>query len=259
VEDLRPGATALLVHPEKKVGKRPELKPLPLIATHHFGKGEVLFIGVEETWRWRDGTADRLTARFWGTFAVQLGLPHLLGNARRSQLDLERGDPVLGRQGAVKARLLDPKYEPLTRQRVKAVLVNMETRAEREVPLERVPAQPGEYRAMLPNDAPGKHELRIPSGEGVEAAVLPFRVELPPRHEMLQVGLADEALAGMASASGGRFHREESLHTLPDAIEGASHFFTERREVLLWGPLAMALFILLITAEWVVRKFSNLS
>ena len=63
----------------------------------------------------------------------------------------------------------------------------------------------------------------------------------------------------MASASGGRFYREESLHTLPDGVEGASQAFTQRQEILLWGPVAMALFILLITAEWIIRKFSNLS
>ena len=35
--------------------------------------------------------------------------------------------------------------------------------------------------------------------------------------------------------------------------------FHVRQEVVLWNPLAMVLFIGLITAEWVIRKFSNLS
>ncbi len=262
VTDLRPGATALLVHPERKAGRKPDEKPMPLVATHYYGKGEVLYVGVEETWRWRDNTGDKLTARFWGTAAVQLGLPHLLGNARRTQVEMERGEPVVGRPGAVKARLLDAKYEPVVRPEVKAFLVNLDGKGEeapREVVLKRVPGQAGEYRAALPNDAAGRHELRLPGGDGTEAGVLPFRVELPPRHELLQVGLADEALAGMASASGGRFHREETLHSLPDGVASLSHGFTERREIVLWGPLSMALFILLITAEWIIRKFSNLS
>jgi hypothetical protein len=262
VTDLRPGATALLTHPERKVGRKPEEKLMPLIATHYYGKGEVLYVGVEETWRWRDNTGDRLTARFWGTAAVHLGLPHLLGNARRTQIDLEGGEPVVGQYGAVKVRLLDQKYEPLRRDKVLAQLVSLEGKGEasvREVVLKSVPRQPGEYRATLPNDVPGRHEIRIPAGDGVEASSLPFRVELPPRHELLQVGLADEALASLASASGGRLYREEQLHTLAASVPTAAHPFTERREVVLWGPLALALFVLLITAEWVVRKFSNLS
>jgi hypothetical protein len=254
---------ALLVHPEKKVGKPPEEKPMPLVATQYYGKGDVLYIGVEETWRWRDNTGDKLTARFWGQAALQLGLPHLLGNARRSQLEMERNEPVLGRPGAVKARLLDPKYEPLRRPEVRAQLVNLDAKEEarrtREVQLKSVPGQPGEYRGALPNDVEGRHELRLGGLDGIEETVLPFRVELPPRHEMLQVGLADDALSGMALSSGGRFYREESLHEMPDTVQTVLHPFEQRQEVLLWGPLSMALFVILITAEWLLRKASNLS
>ncbi|MBY0230272.1 MAG: hypothetical protein K2W96_13395, partial [Gemmataceae bacterium] len=259
VTDLRPGAVPLLVHPDRKAGKQKDEKPMPLVATHHYGRGEVLYVGLEETWRWRDGTGDRLTARFWGQAAVQLGLPSLLGNSSRTILDLEKGEPVLNKPGAVKARLLDPSLDPIRKEKIEAVLVNDATRAERKVVLMRVPGQPGEYRAALPNDAPGKHELRLPAGDGIEAATLPYKVELPPRHELLQAGLADEALAAMAAASGGKLYREEDLHRLPDAIATANFRFQQPGEVLLWGPLAMAIFILLIAAEWIIRKFSNLS
>lgn len=263
VVDLRPGATALLVHPEKKVGKRPDEKPLPLIASQYYGKGEVLFLGIDETWRWRDNTGDKYTARFWGQTALQLGLPHLLGNARRSQLEMERGEPVLGRPGAVKGRFLDAKYEPVIKPSVKAVLVNLEARDDaskrRDVTLQRVPGLPGEYRAALPHDVPGRHEIRVPSSEGLEEAILPFRVELPPRHELLELGMAEEALRGLAAAAGGSFYREEDLETLPDRVEAKGQPFTQRNEVLLWGWLPFLMFVLLITAEWVVRKFSNLS
>ncbi|MGL4550876.1 MAG: hypothetical protein ACRC33_06785 [Gemmataceae bacterium] len=256
---LRPGATALLVHPDRKVGRRPDERPLPLVAAKPYGKGDVLFVGVEETWRWRDGTGDRYTARFWGQTAAQLGLPHLLGNARRSQLELERGEPVLGVPGAVKGRFLSAGYEPVVRPAVRAVLVNLERGDQRDVTLQRVPGLGGEYRAALPNDAPGRHELRVPAGDGLEAATLPLRVELPPRHELLELGMAEEALRGLASAAGGAFYREEELNTLPDRVEAKGQPFTQRAEVLLWGWLPFALFVGLITAEWVVRKFSNLS
>jgi hypothetical protein len=61
VNGLRPAAAALLVHPELKAGQ----KPMPLIASQYYGKGEVLFLGIDETWRWRDSTGDKLTSRFW--------------------------------------------------------------------------------------------------------------------------------------------------------------------------------------------------
>lgn len=263
VADLRPGASALVVHPDKKAGVKPDLKPMPVVASHYYGKGEVLFLGSDETWRWRDGTADKLTARLWGQVVARMGLPHLLGNARRTQLDLERGGAVYGQPGSVKARILDTKYEPVTVQTIKATLVNLDARDDesrsRDVLLRRVAGQPGEYRGALPNDAPGRHELRLPAVGSVEAATLPYSVDLPPRHELEEAGLAEEALRSLASASGGAFYREEDLQRLPDAIEAKSLAFTQRQEVLLWNPLALVAFVLLISIEWVLRKFSNLS
>lgn len=262
VADLRPAATALVVHPTKKSGKPPDVKPMPVVASHYYGKGEVLFLGTDETWRWRDSTGDRLTARFWGQVVSRLGLPHLLG-ARRTQLDLERGGATLGQPGAVKARLLDPKYEPMTRPTVRATLVSLESRDEatkaREVVLRRITGQPGEYRGSLPNDTPGRHELRVNPGEGVEPGSLPFLVELPPRHELEEAGLAEEPLRAAAAASGGAFYREEDLARLPDALTPRSTEFTQRQEVLLWNPLALVAFVALVTLEWLLRKFSNLS
>jgi hypothetical protein len=261
VLDLRPGATALVVHPEKKAG-RVDSKPMPVLATQRYGKGEVLFVGTDETWRWRDSTGDRLTARFWGQIALQLGLPHLLGNSRRTQMDVERGGAVLGRSGGVKVRLLDRDYEPVTRPAVRATLVNLardQESRQREVILRRVAGQPGEYRGALPNDVPGRHELRLAEGDGLEAATLPYRVELPPRHELEEVGLNEQGLRSAALTSGGRFYREEDLHALVESVEPRQAAFTVRQEVILWNHLALFAFVVLISTEWLIRKFSNLS
>ena len=59
--------------------------------------------------------------------------------------------------------------------------------------------------------------------------------------------------------SGGRFYREEDLHQLAGSIERRTAPFTLRQEKLLWNPLAIVLFVGLITAEWLLRKFSDLS
>jgi hypothetical protein len=233
---------------------------MPIFAMQYYGKGEVLFIGTDETWRWRDNTGDRLTARFWGQIVARLGLPHLLGNTSRTQIDLERGEAILGQPGSVKVRVLDSKYEPVVRPTLRATLVARDgTPQRREIVLRRITGQPGEYRGTVPNDTPGRHEILIAEAEGLEKAELPYRVELPPRHELEEAGLAEDQLRGAAVGSGGTFYREEDLHRLPGAIQVERVPFVQRQEVLLWNPLTMVLFVLLISAEWVLRKFSNLS
>ncbi len=259
---LRPGATALLVHPEEKIADASGDRPMPLIAWQYGGRGEVLFLGIDETWRWRQDRGDKLTGRFWGQIVQQLGLPHLLGASRQVQLTLEGGEPTVGRPGGVKARLLTDTYAPRTEATVPATLTYLgnqegDAGSERTVQLRAIKGQPGEYRVSLPNDAPGRYHLKVDGAPGQSA--LEYRVELPPHHELETAGMAEDDLRAMAAASQGRFYREEDLHTLPEKVEAKQASFGLRQEVLLWNPLTLVLFVLLITAEWTLRKFSNLS
>src|SRR5262249_1346040 len=114
----RPGAPPMLGHATARLGDQ----PMPLLSAHFYGKGPVLFLASDETWRWRSNAQEKLHARFWGQMVYQTGLPHLLGNASRVQVSLERGEAVLGRSGYLYARLLDADYHPLTEPRIPATL-----------------------------------------------------------------------------------------------------------------------------------------
>jgi hypothetical protein len=71
-------------------------------------------------------------------------------------------------------------------------------------------------------------------------------------------GLADDPLRELANVSGGRFYREEDLPKLVESIVAKNAPFALRREILLWNPLSLLVFIALVTTEWVIRKFVNL-
>ena len=88
VTKLRPGATPLLAHPSAKMGDL----PMPLLAYQHYGKGQVLFCGFEETWRWRLNTQDKIFGRFWGQVLLYMALPHKLAlSAALAELNVDRG------------------------------------------------------------------------------------------------------------------------------------------------------------------------
>ncbi|MFO0809631.1 MAG: hypothetical protein U0746_13485 [Gemmataceae bacterium] len=254
VTKLRAGATTLLAHPALKAGDQ----PMPVLATQYYGKGPVLFLGTDETWRWRSDAREKLYARFWGQAIYQTGLPHLLGNAQRVQVALERGEAVLGRPGYLYARLLDSDFKPITEPRVAATLEALDVSGEgrsRPVFLDAVNGRPGEYRTYLSHDAPGRYELKITRPE---AATFAYRVSLPARHELEPAGLAEGPLRELAAATGGRFYREEDLPALAASVKPQSAAFTQRREILFWNPLALLAFVGLVTTEWVVRKFANM-
>jgi hypothetical protein len=256
VGKLRPGATALLTMP-KKFGDE---SAMPLIATQNYGKGQVLFLGTDETWRWRYNTGDALYARFWGQIVYQLGLPHLMGHGQRTQLALDRADAIVGRPGYVYARLFDAEYRPFIADKVAGILESLDAPpgAERSRPLTLDPivGRPGEYRALLAHDAPGRFEIKVSQPE---TGSLSYRVVLPPGHELEPAGLAAGPLQELAKATSGKFLREENLVNLSNHLTPKFAPFTARQEAILWGPLALILFVGLVTAEWIIRKLVNLS
>jgi hypothetical protein len=253
---LRAGAISLLDHPTARM----EDRPMPLLTSHRYGKGQVFFLAVDETWRWRYNVGDRYFARFWGQLVSVGGLSHLLGSSQRVQLALDQSDVQLGRPGSVYARLYDREFRPWTEERVSARLEFRDARTgqahTRPLTLEAVPSQPGEYRALLANDVPGRFEVKM---DDPEPASLAFTVRPPVGHELEPAGMAEEPLREAASLSGGRFYREEDLYRLPEQLVSQQAFFTRRQDVLLWNPLALVLLVGLVTVEWIIRKFANLT
>lgn len=253
---LRPGAVAYTVHPRLKAGEQ----PMPVYSGQFYGKGRVLFLGSDETWRWRADHGEKLHGRFWGQVIYQMGLPHLVGTPKRLQLSLERAENVLGRPGHVYARVFDAEFRPYGGSKIAARLVRLDAAAGEErtrtLVLEALPGQPGDFQALLANDAAGRFSLRV--SDPAEGS-LEFRVGLPPEHELTVAGLAEDPLRATAAASGGAFYREEDLHKLVAGVKPAKAAFTVRHEELLWNAPMLLLFVALITVEWILRKLSNLS
>jgi hypothetical protein len=254
VAKLRPAATALVVNPRAKMGDM----PMPVLATHPFGKGRVLWLGTDETWRWRWNYQDKYFDRFWGQLIYQMGSPSLLGDgAERTQIALNRSQAVVGTQSTLHVTLLDKEFNPRKDPKVDAELEHVDGPGQKlPVTLNLISGGRGEYTALISHQRAGRFELRV---KNPDAHTFSFRVDLPPKHELEESGLAEKALRDAANSSGGRFYREEDLHELAGSIELRTKEFRHRQEMLLWNPLAILLFLALITAEWLVRKSSDLS
>jgi len=258
VTKLKPAAEVFLAHPRALTG---DGKPVPLVAAHYYGKGFVVWVGFDETWRWRFNEADRYFARFWGQAVYVAGVPRTIGT-KLTQLSLDTPDPVLGKTGGVYARLFTPDLRPLLTDRVEARLERLDAAPDeadrsRPVELKALPGHPGEYVAAVPFNTVGRFALKVDNAG--DAAALEYRVTLPPDHELAPGGMAEEDLRKLAESTGGKFYREEDLYRLAADVRPRAVEFTRREEILLWNRWALFAVIGLFTAEWFVRKFNSLS
>src|SRR5262245_1893156 len=258
VTRLRPGAIPLIVHPFAQMldEQKSDTLPMPIMAQQYYGHGQVVFLATDETWRWRYNTQDKHYARFWGQMIYQTGLPHLLGaDQQRVQMALYRSEAILGRPGKIFVRLLDENLNPRTDAKIEAVLKHLDAKGAREThKVVLLPVDKGIYQGNLDHDRPGRFEVTLRN----PAATFSYRVQLPPQHELIEEGMAEPELRRAATVSGGRFYREEDLRYLPDAIAPKKTAYTWRDSIDLSLPL-LVLFVLVITAEWVLRKFADLS
>lgn len=258
VKKLKPAAEAYLIHPKDRTI---DDKPMPLLATHYYGKGYSVWIGFDETWRWRFNAADKYFSRFWSQGVYVAGVPRTVGT-KLTQLSLDTPDPQLGKTGQVYARLFNADLRPVATERLEARLERLDAAAddrERNIPVElkALPGVPGEFIATMPFNRVGRFALRVDNG--TDPAVLEYRVALPPDHELAAGGLAEESLRKLTDATQGSFHREEDLDKLPSSVQPKTAPFTRRDEVLLWNKWALLLVIGLFSAEWIIRKFNSLS
>jgi hypothetical protein len=248
----KPAAQVLLVDADETKANRHG--KLVLSAMHQYGLGQVLYFGTDNTWRWRRNSGDRSYALLWGQIAQKLGLRHLLGGSKRTQLSVDKQSYTTGERVAVYARLFGSDYSPVRDATVAAgyaIKVNGAPGPRQDVLLRALPDQSGMYRGEFVALAPGTHQFSVKSDP---ATTLEFDVA-EPRFESGETAMNETLLRQMAEASGGAYFREESLWQLPAAIASKAERVTSSIDGELWSsPLAFVLVLLVATVEWWLRK-----
>jgi hypothetical protein len=267
VTKLKPAAEVYLAHPrEKTVGANP--RPMPLLAGHYFGKGFVLFVGFDESWRWRFNEADKYFGRFWSQAVYVAGVSRVFGT-KLTQLSIDTTEPVQGRTGQVYATLFTPDFKPLLGDVIAAKLRHYDDAGKPivdqngkekvdDVKLLPVPGQPGQYVVAMDFNKSGRFKLEV-DPHNDNPAELEYRVGLPPDHEMAPGPMDEAAMRKLAAETGGRFYTEDDLASLPGAVVTKTSPLVTRTETVWWNRWALFLLLGLMTMEWIIRKFNSLS
>ncbi len=252
-------------------------KETVLAAIHNFGPGKVLWMGFDETYRWR-ANAEVVYQQFWTKAVRHLTTGKLLGGKRRARFVLHQTEFDVGEPIRIQLEALAADYaSPLQEDEVHVEIVGPQ---DGNVTLKPIEGSPGWFEGTYHAPKAGEYTLHL---EGFQKrAYIPAQLQIIParlefREPLLDLPALTQLTAGAKNPtkkeveSGGSQTSELvpgrgmvlqpiQLKLLPGLVQDAAITLEEPRPPNeLWAsPLVIMLFTLLLTAEWLIRKLSNL-
>ncbi|HMJ91551.1 MAG TPA: vWA domain-containing protein [Candidatus Acidoferrum sp.] len=249
----KPAAEVLLVDPDP--ARETRFGKMPVVALQQYGIGQTLYVGTDNTWRWRKNVGDLYYTTLWGQIAQRMSIQRLMGGSKRTQLTTDRQNYMSGERVTIYARLYTPTYEPMQEQSVKGVYGVKSGGKQTEVVLRAIPEQPGLFRGEFVAQSPGQYQFFVTEDLNTP---LDFNVS-EPRFELGETAMNEGMLREIANVTGGAFFREEDLYKLPETISAKTERVRSPLEVELWSsPLYFLLMLFVLSGEWVLRKWSHL-
>eukprot|EP00456_Euglypha_rotunda_P015896 TRINITY_DN1516_c0_g1_i3.p1 TRINITY_DN1516_c0_g1~~TRINITY_DN1516_c0_g1_i3.p1 ORF type:complete len:845 (-),score=233.60 TRINITY_DN1516_c0_g1_i3:430-2964(-) len=236
-----------------------------LIVHQHLGSGQVLWMGFDGTWRWRQRVGDTYHHRFWGQLARWAAANKVTAGNEFVRFGPDRPDVELGRDVNLRAKWVAPFLQKFPRLKAHADLFRIgdppgkvfsridlapsaTNTLQHEGKVVGLPA--GEYRVALTAD---NAEL---GDKPVEATIY---VHDRPSQELSELSANRDLLTQIADVSGGRLFLPDQLHELPKMFKTYDGNVSRYDESPLWDRWPwLVLLCGLMTAEWVVRKLNGL-
>ena len=233
----------------------------PAMVTRLFGSGRVVYLAFDESWRWRFKTADLWHQRAWNQLAKYVMPRPFAVSDEYVSLDTGSVRYDFGATVDVRARLLGLDGKPATNVSADA-LVWKDGRIVSTLSLTPDADVPGIYRGRVGALPEGEYEVSVRAA-GYSEAALKARsrfVVLPPESgEMTQTSANETLLKQIAAVSGGHYLREEELFRLPELLSPLSSGRVVESDTQIWQSYWwFAAIVILLTAEWVLRKRAGL-
>lgn len=260
VARLKPAAVALAVSSDP-ADRTDEGDPLPMIASQFYGGGPVVYVGFDDSWRWRYVADGAYYRRFWGNMVEHLGSYRML---RKRVLIAAAGESfAVGERIAVSAEVYDEQIEPAEQAEFVIRAVHVETGAAVPVVLagdgrDGHAGRAGLFRGSVVLRRPGQYVLTAAAGFADDQVAEKYLAVTTPQEEFAR---PEADLASLRTLSGdNRFYACEDIDALAADIPAARLEVVEETTRELWNLwLSAAAMVLLLIVEWIGRKKHNMA
>ncbi len=253
-----PLATVLATHPTDKTVDNTDLQPI--IATRRYGKGEVIYIGFNETWRLRRKYGERFYRQFWGQMIYRLGLGRALGQQKRFSPATDLTTYQTGERVTVTVEAYNQNYENLDVDNLQARLLRQTAAGSQSVDDIQIPLARDNvvFETSIPPLEPGLYRLLVMDPETNEEFELGFEVTTASR-ERLDVVRNTSLQKQLGDITGGQACELYELPEVLDQLETRDITQYTERQLPLWNTWFILLLVLIVMhTEWLARKLTNL-
>ena len=253
--------------------------PEPAIVHQHYGFGQVVWMGIDSTWRWRHRVGDSLHHRFWGQL-IRWAARNKAA-AGNDQVRLTLSDVLIDETQSVQvtARWMESALPLLTRANIEVAITPAEMLANagsnptpnddksaqqlRTATLQASDDQPQLFTGRLPRLPPGNWQVELKVSGGTvrfkEPIVTELFVQPHLSAELANVSCNRALLQQISDLSGGSMVEPYRIHDLLTLIQPQDEADNKLEERTLWDHWSILLLMFtLLMSEWVTRKLNGL-
>ncbi len=232
----------------------------PAVLSMRFGSGQVIYVGTDETWRWRRGVGETYQERFWLQLLRFLARHSVDAGGRAAVLESDARMVEVARGTVLRLVITDARVaESVGDSPVEARAERIDGGAAQVIQLRRssgagtavwaatwAPDEPGVWRIRVDDTRVGQAETVLECVRGdLESA--------DPSSDHAQ-------LRAIAESTGGIVLDRDGLDSIVDLIpRRASDSAQSTTDPLTRSPAALALLVLLLAAEWIGRRAVRLA
>ncbi len=265
--EAKPGATvwATTLVPAGRVEGVVNDRKYGVMIHQYVGSGQVVWLGIDATWRWRYRVGDKYHHRFWAQLARWGARNKTSAGTDFVRFGADQAELEVGRPATIRARWTSEYLAKFPKMKAHAEFFRKSDGADHPfttIDLTPVAGQPLQYEGRVLSLPAGEYQARL-SAEQATLGEKPIETTIfvhdRPSIELSDLSANRDLMTQIADASGGRLFLPDEVRDLPGMFRKVDETTVHYDEIALWDrwPWVAVLFALMMI-EWVLRKLNGL-